>query len=238
MGALVRAEFYRLRHDKSFWALLGIVVAAYMLMLTGGHHLEVPGREVLGNIMGGRAAAAVVIASVYGGLYMGRDFEARTFSLPVETGHSRSSVLLSKAIVFFLAFDALVLFFPALAVAWCTIANGWGAPPSPIETISILGVFAALALLGASIAATALVAACCFRTPGPTVGIPVAIALVQLPLLNSSSALPAAHFLPFCATLYVGDGMLSPVYGGMLGIAWCVVLVSASVLLVWKAELR
>lgn len=238
MGGLIRAEFYRLVRDRSFWMLLVAAIAAYMLMLTGGHQLEVPGREVLGTIMGGRAAAAVVIASVYGGLYIGRDFESRTFTLPVEAGHSRSAVLLSKAIVFFIAFDVLVLVFPFLAIVWCTVVNGWGVPMGIIEVASILGVIGALSLLGASVAAISLLAACCFRSPGPTVGVPVTVALIQFPLLNGSSALQAAHFLPFCATWFVGNGTMPAYYGVALGAAWCVLLAAASVLIVSRAELR
>lgn len=234
---LMRAELYRLRHDRSFWVMLAVVVAANAVVLSGGRQLEEPGRFVLGTIML-KSIVTMMIAGVYGGLFFGRDFEERTFGHPVESGASRGSVLAAKAVVFVAATDVLVLVIPVLAVAACTMANGWGAPFDAGEGLALLGRLGALALLAAAIAMVSILAAVLSRSAGPTIGIAVGLAIAQIPLLNGPTSTQLSNVLPIGAMCHVADGSMLAVHGAGLGILWCAALMGLSLLVVRRVELR
>lgn len=217
--------------------MLAMMMVANLVVLTGGHQLEATGRDVLSKIMV-KEIVTIIIAGVYAGLSFGRDFDSRTFSRPIASGSSRAVVLLAKTIVFFVAMDALILAFPVLAVLWCTIINGWGVPFDANEAISFMGVVGALVLLGAAIASVSMLASVFFRSSGPTVGMSVAFALVQMPLLNGAIGQQAAFAFPIGAMVEVSRGSIPSLYGSAIGLLWCAVLIAISYFIIRRAELQ
>ena len=122
MGRLLRAELVRYLYDRTFWIALLVIVLANMVVLTEGHQLEAPGREVLGKIMM-KSVATMMIVGVYAGLSFGGDFERGTFSYPIRCGWTMGKALLSKILVFVVFMAFAIILFPICAVAWCTLTN-------------------------------------------------------------------------------------------------------------------
>ena len=149
MGRLLRAELVRYLYDRTFWIALLVIVLANMVVLTGGHQLEAPGREVLGKIMM-KSVATMMIVGVYAGLSFGGDFERGTFSYPIRCGWTMGKALLSKILVFVVFMAFAIILFPICAVAWCTLTNGWGASFTPAEAASFFAMLVSLMVLAAS----------------------------------------------------------------------------------------
>ena len=217
--------------------MLAIAAGAIAVVLSGGHQLEAPGREALGQVMP-RSIVTMIVAGVYGGLFFGRDFEERTFCRPVASGASRWSVLVSKTTVLVVAMDVLMLAFPLLLVVVCTVSNGWGAPFNAGEVLAFLARVGALLLQGAALAMVSALAATCSRAAGPTVGIALGLTIAQIPLLNSPAGAQLSLVLPIGAMCRVADGVLPAGFGALAGAVWCVALTAICLLVVRRAELR
>ena len=182
--------------------------------------------------------ATVLITCIYGGIFIGGDFADRTLYHGLMAGKSRSSVLAAKSIVFAIAADGLLFLFPLLLVLTCTIKNGWGMAVSGGMVLHLIGVIAALLILGFAVGALSLLAAVCFRDVGRTIGIPIVLYFVMIFLLNSAYASAFSRILPIGAFILVADGTVTPTYGLLLGFIWSALLATVSTLVFRRAELR
>lgn len=237
MGRLLRAEFARYLHDRTFWIAMIVIVAANMVVLTGGHQLEAPGREVLGKIMM-KSIATMMVAGVYAGLSFGGDFERGTFSYPIRCGRAKGEALLSKVLVFAAFMTFAIILFPACAVVWCTLANGWGTPFTLGEAAGFVGMAASLAVLAAATAMVPALVSVATRSSAAAIAMSLGVTLLQVPVLNGPLALAAAHVLPFGAMWFVAKGAISPIYGIALGTAWSVLLYMICTVILEKTDVR
>jgi len=237
MGRLLRAELVRYLYDRTFWIALLVIVLANMVVLTGGHQLEAPGREVLGKIMM-KSVATMMIVGVYAGLSFGGDFERGTFSYPIRCGWTMGKALLSKILVFVVFMAFAIILFPICAVAWCTLTNGWGASFTPAEAASFFAMLVSLMVLAASTAMVSVLVSVATRSSAAAIAISLGVTLLQMPVLNGASGLAAAHFLPFGAMWFVAKGDMSPLYGVMLGVVWSIVLYAVCTAILERTDMK
>lgn len=237
MGRLLHAEVARYLHDRTFWIAILVVILANMVVMTGGHQLEAPGREVLGRIMM-KSIATMMVVGVYAGLSFGGDFERGTFSYPIRCGWAMGQTLLSKVLVFVAFMAFAIILFPACAIIWCTLANGWGAPFTLEEAAGFIGMAASLVVLAASTAMVPVLISVAARSSAAAIAASLVVTLLQVPILNGASALVAAHVLPFGTMWFVAKGDISPLYGIALGAAWSVALYTICAAILKKTDMK
>lgn len=237
MGELLHAEWYKLVHDRIYWILMVVIVLINLMILSGSKELGLPGCEILKGIMQ-KGIFTIMIASIYGGLFVGEDFEDRTLYHEVTAGGSRFHVLLAKTIVFEVALNGLILIFPVLSISFCSVTNGWGAPFTFWTAMNLIHIFVAVVLLNCAVGMISILAAVCFHDVGRTIGTPIALLFVMIFLLNSRYAMQFMYLIPVGMMSLVVSDMLSPTYGMILGIVWGMVLYGISAYIFKRAELR
>ena len=128
MGRLLRAEMYRLVHERQFLFALLVILGLYQFMYMGGSYYALQGFDALTRSMVAvRLGCILLVAAMFGGSYLAEDFEARTFQSHVVDGATRGQALLARLLVFYAAELCLVLAFPLAYTLYCTLANGgWG----------------------------------------------------------------------------------------------------------------
>lgn len=237
MGRLLRAEWYKLFHDKIFLATLAVCVLFNALIFSGSPILNFSGAEALQQCMKKEIMTAIIVC-IYGGIFLGSDFADRTMYHGLMTGKSRNAVLGAKIIVFSAAADLMLFLFPLLLTVICTVRNGWGTASCAGLILHMISIVLALLLLGFSVSAISLPVAVCFRDVGRTIGIPIALYFIVILLLNSAYSPQLSRIFPISTLLLVTDGSVSPAYGMGLGLAWFALLAAASTLIFRRAELR
>jgi len=237
MKRLLYAERYKLYHDRIFWITLTVTVLFNSLMFSGSTWLNLSGQKVLIEVMR-KEIPTVLIACIYGGLFIGGDFADCTLYYALMAGKSRASVLFAKFIIFVSAIDIILFVFPLLFIIVSTLKNGWGTTLSGDAVYHLTGMIAALLILGFSIGTFSLFVAVCFRDVGRTIGVPVFLYFIMIILLNSTYSAVFSRIFPVGAMVLVVNGTFSPAYGILLGIVWMVILFIISVLIFRRAELR
>ena len=237
MGKLLRAEWFKLFHDQSFWVTLAAAVLFNVLIFSGSPILNSSGAQALKLSMVKEVATAMIVC-IYGGIFIGGDFFDRTLYHGLTAGKSRTAVLWAKIIVFSAAADMLLFLFPLLLVVICTSKNGWGTAVSAGLILHMISVVLAMLILGFAVGAVSLPAAVCFRDVGRTIGIPIILYFGMILLLNSTYSSVFFRILPIGALILVSDGTISPAYGMGLGAAWFALMAAVSTLVFRRAELR
>ena len=237
MGNLLRAEWYKLFHDKIFAITLAACVLFNTLIFSGSSILSCSGSEALQQCMKKEIMTAMIVC-IYGGTFLGSDFADRTMYHGLTAGQSRGAVLHAKIIVFSFAADLMLFLFPLLLTVICTVKNGWGTAIGTGFAPHLFGVVLALLLLGFAISAISLPAAVCFRDVGRTIGIPIVLYFIVIILLNSTFAPVLSRLFPISAVFLVTDGTVSAAYGMGLGLVWFALLAAVSTLIFRRVELR
>lgn len=237
MGGLLRTERYKLLHDKIYWITFAVILLFNVIILSGSSTLNFTGHRALTESMK-KEIATVLITYIYGGIFIGSDFVDRTLYHSLMAGKSRNAVLVAKSIVFAIAADGLLFLFPLLLILTCTVKNGWGMTVSGGMVLHLIGVIAALLILGFATSELSLLAAVCFRDVGRTIGIPIVLCFMMILLLNSTYASAFSRILPIGTLILVADGTVSPACGVSLGAIWIALLTTISTLVFHRAELR
>lgn len=235
MGKLLHTEWYKLFHDKVFFITLTAVFVFNAFIFAGFSFLNMPGQKALLEVMKKEIFTAMV-SCIYGGLFIGGDFADRTLYHALMTGKSRTSVLFAKSIVFAAATDGLLFFFPFVLAAVCTAKNGWCV--SGEKVYHIIGMIAALLIIGFAMSAVSMLAAVCFRDVGRTIGVPIILYFIMILLLNSPCSPAFSKILPVGVIIKVTDGTVSAAYGALIGIMWLVLMTAISAMIFRRAELR
>lgn len=237
MRNLLRAEWYKLFHDKIFAIMLAACVLFNTLIFSGSPILNCSGGEALRQCMKKEIMTAMIVC-IFGGTFWGIDFADRTMYHGLTAGQSRNAVFCAKIIVFSVAADLMLFIFPSFLAVICTIRNGWGTSVCSGLALNLLSIVLALLLLGFAISAISLPAAVCFRDVGRTIGIPIVLYFIVIILLNSAYTPVLSRLFPISAIFLVTDGTVSAAYGMGLGIVWFVLLAVVSTLLFRRVELR
>lgn len=142
MYNLLRCELFKLRKSRSFLLILGLVVAYSVVMsiLTYSSVQYGSGSEAVQGIdMYFEQLSNYLLIAVAGSLiattYVCRDFDNKTIQDSIACGCSRSSIILSKSMVYFLTVSVITLIVPIISSAVISTAYGFG---MQFSTASIL----------------------------------------------------------------------------------------------------
>lgn len=142
---LIKAEIYKLRHQRLPIILFIIVIAISIFSAFSEINL-------LGNLVTGKMSFAnafqdifmLFVIAIFGGFYIGSDFSNRTIQTELSKGLKRLDIILSKACVFSISSSLIMLLYPVTVCLIHTIKFGWG------EAFDMLSIYYLLrvALLG------------------------------------------------------------------------------------------
>lgn len=203
MYCLIKAEMYKLVHDRSFFILLALsIVLGGFLMLDQG---ELTGYEsVFASLY--NAPILMLLTSVFGALYLGKDFADRTLYHMICAGHKRNYVFLSKTILFIAGTNMILLLQPVLSISINTGLYGWGHHSFGSDLKDVIILFLTTALLNAAMCGISLLAAFLFKDVGKTISLPALFYFLTVFVLNSPNAKEIARFIPLGQLrLLIGD---------------------------------
>ena len=166
MTDLLKAEFYKLMHSRSFWGmtLFSLILGSILLLdskplVFGLFHASLYNTPLL-----------YFLAIVFAALFVGEDFSEQTLPCYISAGHKRSTVLFAKTIVY-LASCVFLLVLPLLVHGLAgVIRNG--------ETRFITDILAEGAVILSAVLAMCMLPLFCafvFRDIGRTLAVPMAI---------------------------------------------------------------
>lgn len=120
---LLKLEFHKLKHDKSFGLIaLIVIVVEFIYVIKNGSITGIKGFEYSMH----DASTMMVMGSIFTGIFIGGDFTNRYINQGIVAGHSRIKIFFSKVIVVFFATEILMLVYPISSIIINTILNGWG----------------------------------------------------------------------------------------------------------------
>ncbi len=193
MYCLIKAEMYKLKHDRSFFVLLGLsIVLGSFLMLDQG---ELSGYEsIFASLY--NAPILMLLTSVFGALYIGKDLADHTLYQTICAGHKRYHVFFSKAIVFIAGSNIILLMQPVLIISINTFIHGWGHPSFWPDLDYLISLFFTTAILNAAMCGVSLIVAFTCKDVGNTLSIPALLYFLTIFLLNGPHAKEIARFIP------------------------------------------
>ena len=203
MHCLIKAEIYKLVHDRSFFILLALsIVLGGFLMLDQG---KLTGYEsVFASLY--NAPILMLLTCVFGALYIGKDFADHTLYHMICAGHSRNHVFLSKTILFVAGSNMILLLQPILSIALNAGIYGWGHQSFGSDLKEIIKLFLTTAVLNAAMCGISLLAAFICKDVGKTLSIPALFYFLTIFLLNGPNAKEIARFIPLGQLrLLIGD---------------------------------
>ncbi len=187
MANLLRAEFYKLAHNGSFW-MTGL--ASFLL----GGVLLMDGRQMVNLFYSGLYNVPLLsfLTILWGAVWVGGEFQQGTLYLYVETGHKRSQILAAKAVAYQVS-CAVILFFPVLLYG----IFGECLAGEKVLSASGLGMISALSLVFTlAMCMPTFFLAVAFRDVGRTLVVSMVLFFVSIFCLNGAAAQSAAAVLP------------------------------------------
>jgi ABC-type transport system involved in multi-copper enzyme maturation permease subunit len=217
MLKLVRAEMLKLRKSTGFGVLLlssllsGIFLGCFFLtddMLSGGLDGFNQSMDAV--------QADIIFLSLFAAFFIANEFSNRTIGASIMGGHSRSKILLSKILVFFLGSIPILLAMPAFITAILTIVKGFGAPLTESVIMYLIRTFTVYILGGLALAACCALLAFIVRNAGGTIGagIGILITLFYLTLFEPLSLVTRYTFmwqLSHITTFNMAESIFLPV---------------------------
>lgn len=188
MTDLLKAEFYKLAHSRSFWGitLFSLLLGSVLLLDSMGNTSGLLNASLFNTPL------LYFLAIVFAALFAGADFSERTLYCFVSAGHKRGAVLFAKIFVY--QTSALLILAVPLAVHGLLgvfLENGGGVPAAQFlsETAVIIAAILAMGMLPAACAFI-------FRDIGRTLAVPVVLYFIMIFELNGDSARKIAAVLP------------------------------------------
>lgn len=193
MHRLIKAELYKLIHDRGFFVLLVLSILLGTMLMLGKEQLY--GYEsIFASLY--NVPLMMLLTSVFGALFIGKDFADRTLYYAICSGHKRNHVFFSKAIIFIIGSNIILLAQPILCMLINTFINGWGEKPFLSDFGYIAGILGVTFILNAAMCGVSLIAAFACKDVGKTLAIPTFLYFLDIFLLNSSNAETFARFVP------------------------------------------
>ena len=193
MYCLIKAELYKLVHDKSFFILSALsVMLGSFLMLDQG---QLTGYESVSASLY-NAPILMLLTCVFGALYLGKDFADHTLYHMICAGHSRNHVFFCKAILFIVGSNIILLLQPILCIAYNTGVHGWGGYSYGSDFSRVTAIFLTTAVLNAAMCGISLLTAFICKDIGRTLSIPALVYFLNIFLLNGPNAKVIARFIP------------------------------------------
>lgn len=156
MYNLLRCEFFKLRKSRMFILLIGLVVAYSIVIgimtyssIQYGSGSDLQGIDVYFEQLSNYLLVAV-IGSLIATVFICKDFENKTIQDSIACGCSRSAIILSKSLVYFLAVAVVTVIPPIVCSTLISIAYGFGMPFDTVSTLKLTAITLTTALAYAS----------------------------------------------------------------------------------------
>lgn len=191
MKHLLKAEFYKLAHRKSFWGILAISILLGSIMILDTRipdSAEDCFRSSLYN-----SPLLYFLLMIQAALLIGEGFGNRTISLYIAAGHKRYAILAASMITY-LTSCILIIVSPLLVDSLAGILL-FGMPGQ----FSLVPFLQEAAIIVAAVAAMGILpflAAFLFRDVGKTLAIPLLLYFIMIFLLNSRQSQTFMPLLP------------------------------------------
>lgn len=224
MSDLLKAEFYKLSHKWSFWGTLLIAIfLENILLMDGLRQTSTLWQASLYN-----APQLYFLLIVFGALFIGNEFENRTFHNLISAGHSRGHILFAKTVAYLTACVLLVMVPLLLHVLTADF--------SPEFWSSIPLIFTAILAMGM----LPLLAAVLLKDVGKTMAIPLVFYMAMVFVLNGRYYAPALQSLPVGHLRLLALNGFPDSWGTLLGIdaAWILILYIAAHLCFCRSNLK
>lgn len=144
MYNLLRCELFKLRKSRSFLLILGLM-AAYSIIISvltyssiqyGSGSESVTGIDIYFEQLSNYLLIAVA-GSLIATTYVCRDFDNKTIQDSIACGCGRSSIILSKSLVYFLTIFIITLSISIISSAVISTAYGFGMQFSAISVLKL-----------------------------------------------------------------------------------------------------
>jgi ABC-2 type transport system permease protein len=155
MNNLIKAEWFKLRKDRSFWTLIWILVAIALLytadsIYDGDYKLDV---LYANDMLSLNFQVMQLIPCILAGFFISGEYTVGTMKSIVSSGNSRMRVYLSKLSVFTIGAIILSVLLPIVMMLACGIYVGFADMPSGLFVFQTLGLTALYAAAFGSIMA-------------------------------------------------------------------------------------
>lgn len=189
MHNLLKTEFYKLARTRSFWGLLIFSITLGSILLLD-NALPVAASGCFYSSLY-NTPLLYFIPIIFGGLFIGEDFNSRTLYTYVSAGHRRGTTLCAKAVSYLTAciclLTAPLLFDSLIGIIFLGYQDGFTCRAA--EELVILTAICAMAMLP-------FLCAFLFKDIGKTTAVPMALYFLMLFLLNGNNSKILAVFLP------------------------------------------
>lgn len=143
---LLRAEWYKLCRNRTFWLLLVVLAvsaAVYCLLnyfdeQEGELAGETSGISLLLSAMGGNNYIIKIGLSVLAGFFISSEYSTGTIKRGAASGYSRSRLIAAKLLVFIGGSALVALVFPVVCLATGTLLLGLGTLPAGAGTAAFI----------------------------------------------------------------------------------------------------
>lgn len=179
MRNLLRFEWYKLMHNRTFWlgslfllaAAIAYPIMDYYDSVSDGGSTKT-GVDILLSCLGANEYFVKIGVSILAGFFLSSEYANGTMKRSVSAGAGRSQVILSKLLVFMTGSAIATLIFPVVGFAVGSIIDGVGDAPGSISLAEfLLRTLGETALLGAAYGAFTGAFATALTDSGKTIGI-------------------------------------------------------------------
>jgi len=232
MNNLLKAEGYKLIHNKSFWGILFFSFLLGSVLLFDSRKLT----EGLLNASLYNTPLLYFLIIIFAVLFIGEDFGNRTIHLFMSGGHERGSVLFSKAFLYSAACE-IILAGPLLLHGLIGVVTGNTVGLSAVEfLVKMVLVFLAVLAMGMLPFTFAFI----FKDIGRTLAVPLTAFFLMVFVLNGDSSGRAAVILPIGQLRLLSLNKLAVPETVIWGIDvfWIVVLYTVSYISLCRSDLK
>ncbi|WP_113929040.1 ABC transporter permease [Bacillus sp. P14.5] len=172
MGNLLRAEWYKLKKDRSFRFLTWMLLAAAVLFPliefdNGSAGLPAVNDYYIESILGPHANIVKLIPSILAGFFITSEYSTGTMKSIVSSGKSRLRIYSAKLIVFSLGTVIISLVLPIVMTAASAVYFGFEGMPEMAYYLQTIGL---IILYGAAFASIMAIFSILFTDSGKTIG--------------------------------------------------------------------
>ncbi|MED3759618.1 ABC transporter permease [Peribacillus frigoritolerans] len=175
MNNLIKAELYKLKHDRSFWAialtiiLIGILAPSEMLIR--GTSGEMKGIDVVIAFVNQNELVMKYAPCILAGFFISSDYSTGVMKNLISGGNKRMEIVLAKLSVFTIGAIIISILFPLVLWIVSTVFFGSGSHLFPNMSVveSIVPMIGLLALYGAAFASFMTLIGLIFTDSGKTI---------------------------------------------------------------------
>lgn len=206
MNNMLKAEFYKLARTRSFWILFILSEALGSLLMS--ESADIGNVPALFKAFLYNTPMLYFLIIIFGGLFIGMDFENRTVMGYIASGHKRGSVLLAKTAAYMTA-CVCILFVPALLeVLAGFVLFGSGGVQLSVLIMELSFVFLAICTMGMLPCFFAFL----LKDTGKTMVIPFILYFITMFVLNGRQGESLALYLPMGQLRLLAVGKLNSRY--------------------------